>query len=372
VSTSETSTSETKDPTRAFTETGRRAWAFVGIAVALAIVAVVLSRFSVVLIAAGLALFPAAVLSPASLWLQRHRVPGAVAALLLMAAVFGFFALVVRLLAPRFMDQAPALVDSLQGSVRDLQDLLAEQDLVTTLPDPGDLGQTLLDGAGGAGGAVGQGLGVAVSFAHVVTGILILLVTLFFLLKDGPAIWRGIADLVPDRARRDVEQVGGQVWWTLGSFFRGQLLVALFDAVFIGLGLLVLGVPLALPLAVLVFLGGLFPIVGAFVSGLIAVLVALADQGLGKALLVLGLVVVVQQVESNVLEPLILSKVIALHPLVVLLAVAGGALAFGVLGAFLAVPLWAAAARVVDHLRGRRPPAGPAAKDPDLETARAT
>lgn len=350
-----------QDATGALTEAGRRAWALVGIVLVVAIALAVLSRVSVVLIAVGLALFPAAVLSPASLWLQRHRVPAAAAALLLMAALVGGLVLVGWLLAPRFAEQVPALSASLQEAFLDVQELLADRGLPLDVPDADQLGETALAGVGGAGSAVAQGLGLVTSAVHVVTGTLLLLVTLFFLLMDGPAIWRGIADLAPRRARRDLDAVGAQVWWTLGSYFRGQLLVALFDAVFIGIGLLLLGVPLALPLAVLVFLGALFPIVGTFVAGLLAVVVALADQGLVGALMVLALIVLVQQVEGNVLQPLIMSKVIALHPLVVLLAVSGGALAFGVLGAFLAVPVWACAARVVDHLRGRRPPAGPAA-----------
>ncbi len=161
--------------------------------------------------------------------------------------------------------------------------------------------------------------------------------------------------------------MSGLLWWTLGAYFRAQMLVALVDAVAIGIGLVVLGVPLALPLAVLVFLGGFFPIVGAFVSGFVAVLVALADQGIGTALLVLGLVVLVQQAEGNLLEPLILSPVLRLHPFAVILAVTAGAVTSGVLGAFLAVPMAAIPARVVDYLRGRRPAAGPGSK-PDDDT----
>jgi predicted PurR-regulated permease PerM len=160
------------------------------------------------------------------------------------------------------------------------------------------------------------------------------------------------------------------VWWTLGAYFRGQLLVAFFDAVLIGLGLLLLGIPLALPLTVLVFLGGLFPIVGAFVSGLLAVLVALASDGLTTALLVFALVVAVQQAESNLLEPLILAKVIALHPLVVILSITAGVVSFGILGAFLAVPFAAAVARIVDMVRGRTPTAGPGSEqDEPAESA---
>jgi predicted PurR-regulated permease PerM len=149
------------------------------------------------------------------------------------------------------------------------------------------------------------------------------------------------------------------------------MVVALVDAVAIGIGLVLLGVPLAMPLALLIFLGGFFPIVGAFVSGLLAVLVALADQGLTTALLVLALVVVVQQAEGNLLEPLILSPVLRLHPFLIILAVTVGGVTYGVLGAFLAVPLTACLARIVDYLRGREPDAGPGWRDPDEERAAA-
>jgi predicted PurR-regulated permease PerM len=350
------------NPRGALLETGKRAWALIGILLVIGIAVFVLARFSVVLLAFSLALFPAALLSPLAEELRRRGMPGVLISLTLILGLFGVLALIVLLVVPRFSAEAPALMRSLREAVIDLEQLLAEGGLPIEIPELASLQESAFEGAGGADGLVTSGLGVVVGLVHLVTGTLIALVSLFFLLKDGSAIWRGITDLVPARGRADVEAAGAQVWWTFGSYFRGQLLVALFDAVFIGLGLLVLGIPLALPLAVLVFVGGLFPIVGAFVSGLIAVLVALADQGLTKALLVLLLIVVVQQVESNVLEPLILSKVIALHPLAVVLAVSGGALAFGIVGAFLAVPLWAATARVVDHLRGRRPPAGPAAE----------
>jgi putative heme transporter len=191
------------------------------------------------------------------------------------------------------------------------------------------------------------------------TAVVLMIVIVFFVLKDGGRLWRGVADLLPGRYRSTVDEAAGRIWWTLGAYFRGQLLVALVDAIFIGLGLWLLGVPLALPLAVLVFFGGLFPIVGAFVTGLLAVLVALASEGLTTALLVLGLVVLVQQAESNLLEPLILSKVIALHPLVIILSITAGVLSFGILGAFLAVPFAAGVARVIDMARGRTPTAGP-------------
>jgi putative heme transporter len=183
----------------------------------------------------------------------------------------------------------------------------------------------------------------------------LMLVTLFFFLKDGQRLTDGVISTAPPRHRRRLTEVAQRAWDTVGSYFRGQLLVALVDAVFIGIGLLILGVPLALPLAVLIFFGGLFPIVGAVTTGALAVLVALADAGPVTALIVLGLVLLVQQLESNVLEPLILGHVISLHPLVILLAITTGAVTLGILGAFLAVPVTATIARIIDYVREDQP-----------------
>jgi len=137
---------------------------------------------------------------------------------------------------------------------------------------------------------------------------------------------------------------------TLGAFVRVQAVVSLVDAVFIGLGLLVVGVPLALPLAVLTFLGGFVPIVGALVAGGLAVLVALVSNGLTAGLVVLAIIVVVQQVESNVLQPVLQGRSLRLHPAVVLLAVTAGGTLFGITGAFLAVPVAAAGATTLRYL----------------------
>ena len=149
----------------------------------------------------------------------------------------------------------------------------------------------------------------------------------------------------------------------MGAFFRAQSVVAVVDAVLIGTGLALLGVPLALPLAVLVFIGGFFPIVGAFVSGLLAVLVALADGGLGLALAVLALVLAVQTLEGNVIQPLIAGRTMRLSAFGIILAVAVGSTLLGVLGAFLAVPAMAAMVRL-GHFLQQRQAGEPAAADP--------
>jgi predicted PurR-regulated permease PerM len=311
------------------------------------------------------------VLSPLASWLKSKGLPGAVAALLVLLALLAVLGLGLWFVVPQFVGQVPELVDSVQDAFTDLEAFLAD----TPIALPFDIGEGGLAAAAqqafdsfdaGAGEVVGQGLDLVSRVVDLGTALLIFLVALFFYLRDGERIWMGVTSLLPRTTRRHVRRASGQLWWTLGAYFRAQALVALVDAVAIGIGLLVLGVPLALPLALLVFFGGFFPIVGAVASGLVAVLVALADQGLGTALIVLGLVLLVQQAEGNLLEPLIISPILRLHPFAIILAVSAGAVTYGVLGAFLGVPLAACLGRVVDYARGRRPAAGPGSgSDPD-------
>lgn len=344
--------------------TGRRAWAAVGIAGVLVLLFLLLREVSILVTPLVVAMFPAAVLSPAASWLKRKGLPASVAALLLLVAVLTVLGLGMWFVLPQFADQVPELVDSVQEAFTDLEAFLADAPVAL----PFDIGEGGLAAAAqqafdsvdtGAGDVVGQGLDLLSRVVDLGTALLIFLVALFFYLRDGDRIWAGITSLLPRTTRRHVRSASGQLWWTLGAYFRAQALVALVDAVAIGIGLLVLGVPLALPLALLVFFGGFFPIVGAFASGIVAVLVALADQGLGTALLVLGLVLLVQQAEGNLLEPLIISPILRLHPFAIILAVSAGAVTYGVLGAFLGVPLAACLGRVVDYVRGRPPAAGP-------------
>jgi len=343
---------------------GRVAWALIGLLLLLLALSVVVQSISLVVTAFVLGLFPAALLAPAAEFLKRRRVPGALAAVLVIVSFLGSIVLAARLLYPRVAAEVPTLVEEASEGLASIEQFLSDGPLPVDIDGVQEQARSAVEDFAADGG-LQQGLGAAVLVVDFLTAVVLMLVVVFFVLKDGGRLWRGVADLLPGRYRGPVDKAAGRVWWTLGAYFRGQLFVALVDAVLIGLGLWLLGVPLALPLAVLVFVGGLFPIVGAFVTGLLAVLVALASEGLTTALLVLGLVVLVQQAESNLLEPLILSKVIALHPLVIILAITAGVLSFGILGAFLAVPLAASVARIVDMVRGRTPAAGPGSEQAD-------
>jgi predicted PurR-regulated permease PerM len=204
--------------------------------------------------------------------------------------------------------------------------------------------------------------GMSTVFSGVVTTVLALFL-MFFFLKDGPRFLPWLGRQLPGRLATDVPAVAARCWDTLGAFVRSQAFVGLLDAVLIGIGLWILGVPLVLPLAVLTFVSAFVPIVGALFAGLVAVLIALVSNGLTDALLVLAIIVVVQQLEGNVFQPMIQSRGLGLHAAVVLLAVTlGGSLA-GVVGSLLAVPIAALIAVVWNYLREQlgEPPQEPEA-----------
>lgn len=328
---------------------GRWAWALLGVLGVVVVAGLVMGRLTLVVVPLVIALFPAALLEPAARFLRGLRLPPALASLLTILGSLLVVAGVVTGLVPLVADEAPALAESLREGV---------DDLLRQLPfDVGGLEQVLdraraelAERGGGIGGGAVQ---AATAVFEVLAGLLFGFVALFFYLKDGARIASGVRDLLPAALQPHATEMGRRVWTTLGAYFRGQLLIALVDAVLIGLGLVVLGIPLALPLAVLILFGGLFPIVGAVATGALAVFVALAHAGVGTALITLGIVVGVQQLEGNVLEPLVLGRVVALHPLLVVTVITAGAVTLGVLGAFLAVPVAASIARVVDYLRGR-------------------
>jgi putative heme transporter len=337
-------------PTRLW-RAGRTAWALVGIALAVAVLGLIAGELTLVIVPVVLALFPATLLVPVAGWLQRRGVPDALAGLLTILAGIALIAGVVGAMVPLVANQAPELVESAGEGVAEIEELLQDGIMGFEAEGLGELLETGREQLGEAGDLAGQAAGAAFAAFEVVAGLLLLFVALFFYLKDGRRLGEGVINTFPPSSRARVRKLAHGSWDTLGSYFRGQLLVALVDAILIGIGLVILGVPLALPLAVLIFFGGLFPIVGAVASGALAVLVALADGGLTTGLIVLAIVIAVQQFESNVLEPVILGRAIELHPLVIILAITAGSLSLGILGAFLAVPVAAIVARVIDELR---------------------
>jgi predicted PurR-regulated permease PerM len=198
-----------------------------------------------------------------------------------------------------------------------------------------------------------SGLSTATQF---ITGAVLMAVVLFYFLKDGERIWTFLLRWFPYRRRAKMALAGSRAVDVLGNYVRGTAIVAAVDAIFIGLALFILQVPLALPLAVLIFIGGFVPIVGATVAGVLAALVALVANGPVAALVVIGVVVLVNQLEGNFLQPVVMGRSVSLHSLVILLALTAGTILGGIVGAILAVPVAAVAWAVIQVWTGDTKP----------------
>jgi putative heme transporter len=186
----------------------------------------------------------------------------------------------------------------------------------------------------------------------------------FFLLKDGAGMWAWVLRLVRKGSREDTDEVGKRVYTALAGYVRGIAMVGLVDAVLIAIALLIIGVPLVVPLAVITFFAAFVPLIGAFVAGLLAVLVALVSGGLVDALLVLGAIILVQQVEGHLLYPLLMSRAVHLHPAVIVVALAAGGILAGIIGVFLAVPVAGVISVVLQYAQDRPPPQTPLTESP--------
>lgn len=207
-----------------------------------------------------------------------------------------------------------------------------------------------------AGSLLSSALNTAATVGNIVTGILICLFSLFFMLQSGTQIWRWIVGLLPPAARVPAHESFRRGWKALSAYVRTQILVAAVDAVGIALGMVFLGLgSYAVPIWLLVFLFSFIPLVGAIVSGAIAVLIVLVMQGWVFAVIMLGVVIAVQQLEGNILQPILMGKAVELHPLAVFLGVAAGAMVAGIPGALFAIPLAAFLNATIQHLVGRDP-----------------
>lgn len=333
---------------------GRYAWALIGVVLTLGLAGFVVLHLTIVVVPLLLALFPAAILMPVVRWLRDRRLPSGLAAGLTMLVALALFAGLVFFTVERIQGQGALLVDQLQAGYSQLRDRLREGAFGMPALDVEQLAaqarQTLVRSVGS-----GQALQALTATVEGLAMLFVGIFALFFYLRDGARIAGWLRDLFPVRLRGDVEEVGTRVWTTLGGYIRGQAVVALVDAVLIGIGLVVLKVPLAGVLATLVFIGGFVPIIGAFVSGAAAVLVALAANGLTTALILFGIILAVQQLEGHVLAPVLLGRSVQLHPLTVVVALTAGGTLFGIVGAILAVPVTASVVRAVAYLRQRPP-----------------
>jgi predicted PurR-regulated permease PerM len=333
-------------------------WRLLAVAGAVWLISWVVGYLAVVIIPVAVALLLAALLAPAVGQLVRWNVPRGVATAIVVIGGIAVVGGVLYGVITAFIGGLPDLQKQVANSVQTISDWLKgpplhlSPDQLTDLPNQiikliQDNQLTITTSA----------LSTAATLGEVLTGLLLVLFTTIFFLHDGGGIWSFLIRIVPADVRPRVDLAGRRGFASLVRYVRATAAVAVVDAIGIGVGIAIVGVPLAVPLAALVFLGAFIPIVGAVIAGTVAVLVALVAKGFVSALIVLAIVIAVMQLESHILQPLLLGRVVRLHPIAVVLAIAVGVAVAGIIGALLAVPIAAVGKSAVGSLL----------RDPELE-----
>ncbi|WP_338900303.1 AI-2E family transporter [Streptomyces sp. TG1A-60] len=298
------------------------------------------------------ALLITALLQPTVARLTRRGVPRGLATSLTAVLGFVIMGLIGWFVTWQVMENINDLSDQIQDGIDELRRWLLDSPFHVTENQINDIAQNLRDAISDNTDTItSAGLEGVTVIVEALTGILLAMFSTLFLLYDGRRIWQWTLKLVPAAARPGVSAAGPQAWGTLTAYVRGTVIVALIDAIFIGLGIYFLDVPMAVPLAVFIFLFAFIPLVGAVFSGALAVVVALVTQGVFTAVMTLVVVLAVQQIEGHILQPFILGRAVRVHPLAVVLSVAAGGLIAGIGGAVVAVPLVAVTNTVVGALR---------------------
>jgi predicted PurR-regulated permease PerM len=323
---------------------------------------------AVVVVPVIVALLLAALLQPGAAALVRRGWPRSLAAFAMLLVGLGVVAGIITLVVERFINGFDDLSDQVSAGLNQVRDYIVDTFPVTERQLDQAVEQAQGFFAGNSDDIASGALTTAATVGEVFTGIVLSLFTLFFFLKDGRSIWLWLVGLFPAEARAYSDEAARRAWRTLISYVRATVVVALVDAIGIGIGLAILRVPLVIPLAALVFLGAFIPIIGSFLAGSVAVLVALVSVGPIKALIALAIVVLVMQLEGHVLQPLLLGRAVHVHPLAVVLAIASGLLIAGIFGALIAVPIVACANVAGTYLARRHD--GPRPPEPRPDRAR--
>jgi predicted PurR-regulated permease PerM len=339
-----------------FGRVGTRSLQVLAVLAVVAVLVLVVTQLTLVVIPVLIGLVLAAAISPLVSFLRRKGLPSLlatwIALVALVALLSGILWLVVGAVVNQWedlRDQALDGVDELQAYIQDLPFEITEEQIQSARDSVTGLLQSDAVGSGAI-----AGVSQTVDF---VAGFFIMVVVLFFFLKDGPQIWEFLLRPFDGHRYERGKRIGDGTVRTLGGYIRGTAIVAAVDAVAIGIGLAIVGVPLVIPLSVLVFLLAFIPLVGATVAGILAALVALVAVGPVEALIVVGIVVVVNQLEGDFLQPIVMGRTLSLHPLVILFALTAGTVLAGLTGAVLAVPIAASIWRAVQVWDGPDLPA---------------
>lgn len=329
------------------------AWRFLVICAAGYLIFRVLGFFSVIALPVVIALLIAALVSPVVRGMRAIGIPQGLSAAFVVVGGLAFVALMLTFAGQQVANGATDLADQTVKGIGQIRDWLKTGPLNASdsqINDYLDSAQKAIAEQSREGGALSQVTNIGTAVGHVVAGFFIVLFSTYFFLADGPRIWSWVVRLAPRASRRHVDSSGHVAWRSLTQFVRATVIVAAVDAIGIMIVAAILGVPFVLAIGVLVFLGAFVPMVGATIAGIVAILVALVDQGPITALLMLGGVILVQQIEGHVLQPFLMGRFVSVHPLGVIVAIGCGVIVAGIAGALVAVPFAAAANAVVQHL----------------------
>jgi predicted PurR-regulated permease PerM len=315
-------------------------WRLLVVAAAAGLGVFLVVQLRLIVIPVLIAVLVSALLAPFVSFLVRRHWPRGLAIAVAMLSAIGIVTGLLWLAVRQITSEFPEVRERTVESYRDFTDFLLDSPLQITGSELNSFIADAMQSIQEDGQALWSGaLSVGSTLGHVVTGVLLALFSLLFILIDGRSIWSWVVRILPKRARPAFDGAGLAGWNTLVNYARTQILVATIDAVGIGLGAFLLGLPLPIPIAVLVFLGSFVPIVGAVVTGSVAVFIALVYSGPGVALAMLAVVLGVQQLEGHVLQPLLMGAAVKVHPLAVVLVVAAGSMLAGIPGALFAVPV---------------------------------
>jgi putative heme transporter len=317
------------------------AWAWRLLVIVAAAVALlwVVDKLEIIVVPVLLALMLSALLVPLVDWLDARGLPRGIAVALVLLGSFATLGGILTFVVSQFIVGLPDLVTQVEHSIDSTRKWLIE--------GPAHLRREQIDNAGNSAieairnnqaKLTSGALSTAATITELATAAVLVLFTLIFFLYGGRNIWQYVAKIIPADVRDRVHEAGRAGYGALTGYVRATFLVALTDAAGVGTGLAIMSVPLALPLASLVFLGAFVPLIGALLSGLLAVVVALLAKGMVYALLTFGLLILVNQLEAHVLQPLVMGRAVSIHPLAVVLAIATGGVLAGIVGALLAVP----------------------------------
>jgi len=352
-------------------KTAAWSWRLLVIFAALMALLWVISRLEIIVVPVLLALMLSALLVQAVDWLDRRGAPRGGSVALVLLSAFAILGGIMTFVISQFITGLPDLVNEVTRSIDKTRNWLIEGPLHLSRQQIENAGNAAIQALQNNQAKLTSGaLSTAATVTEILTAALLTLFTLIFFLYDGRNIWAYVTKLFPAGVRDRVRAAGSAGYGSLVGYVRATFLVALVDAVGVGTGLAIMSVPLALPLASLVFLGAFIPLVGAVLSGFLAVVVALLAKGFVYALITLGLLIGVNQLETHILQPLVMGRAVSIHPLAVVLAISTGGVLAGVVGALLAVPTVAFFNNAFQVLLAKDPSA--AAKETDNSESNAS